>query len=434
LLYPVLAGWSDTVIDLFEHLCYFNVMDTLQKLARASGEAIFEADDGDNPILLPPRSQRATACGWTKTEIQAVYGQKSHTEIVEAKGHPIPIHLAAVPGGRRFPLLKVMLTTACERDCLYCPFQAGRDHRRVTFKPDELAEVVIRAHEVGWIQGVFLSTGLFNGGVNTQNKLLDCAEILRNKLSYDGYLHLKLMPGVEFGQVLRAMQFADRVSTNLEAPNAQRLSRLAPQKNFESELLNPLIWTERIRQSNPGQLGWRGYWPSSSTQFVVGPAHETDVELLSTVEHLYRRLGLQRVYFEAFSPVKGTTMESYPPENPLRQQRLYEASFLLRDYGFKLEELPFTTDGRLPLNNDPKRAYADRVLREMPIELNLAEREQLLRVPGIGPRTADKLLALRLRERLKDFDLLRGQRLITDRSAPYITINGRRPSFQQELF
>jgi predicted DNA-binding helix-hairpin-helix protein len=407
-------------------------MDTLQKLVHSAGEAIFEADDGDTP--LTPRSQRTTACGWTKTEIQAVYGQKSPTDIVKAKGHPIPIHLAAVPGGRRFPLLKVMLTTACERDCLYCPFQAGRDHRRVTFKPDELAQVVLRAHQAGWIQGVFLSTGLFNGGANTQNKLLDCAEILRNKLSYRGYLHLKLMPGVEFGQVLRAMQLADRVSTNLEAPNAGRLSRLAPQKLFKSELLNPLLWTEDIRRSNPGMHGWRGHWPSSSTQFVVGAAHETDVELLSTVEHLYRQLGLQRVYFEAFSPVKGTPMESCPPENPLRQQRLYEASFLLRDYGFRLEELPFTADGKLPLNKDPKRAYADRMLREAPIELNRANREQLLRVPGIGPHTADELIALRRLGQLKDFHLLRGQRLITDRSAPYITINGHRPRFQQELF
>ena len=406
-------------------------MDTLQKLAVAAGESIFEAEEGDIP--WPASRSPTTLCGWTDKELKELYGQRSPADIVRAKGHPIPIHLAAVPGGRRFPLLKVMLTTACERNCHYCPFQAGRNHRRVTFKPDELAQVVMRAHRAGLIQGVFLSTGLFNGGANTQNKLLDTAEILRIKLEYRGYLHIKLMPGAEFGQVARAMELADRVSTNLEAPNTRRLESLAPQKDFENELLAPLRWAEQVRTSRPSYHGWQGRWPSTSTQFVVGPAGETDVELLSTVDRLYQRLRLKRVYFEAFSPVEGTPFESKPPENPVRQQRLYEASFLLRDYGFSLEELPFTTDGALPLDEDPKRAYANQVLREAPVELNKAERELLMRVPGIGPLTADKLLALRRQGRLHDIDQLRARRLITDRSAPYISVDGQRPAFQQKL-
>jgi predicted DNA-binding helix-hairpin-helix protein len=300
--------------------------------------------------------------------------------------------------------------------------------------PDELAQVVMRAHRAGWIEGVFLSTGLFNGGANTQNKILDTAEILRSKLNYAGYLHIKIMPGAEQGQVLRAMQLADRVSTNLEAPNRERLQSLAPEKDFESELLNPLQWAQHIRKNKPNHLGWQGRWPSTSTQFVVGPAGETDAELLSTVEHLYRQLRLKRVYFEAFSPVVGTPMETQPAENPLRQQRLYEASFLLRDYGFSLEELPLTHSGKLPLERDPKQTYADFFMRESPVEINRAERELLIRVPGIGPLTADRILALRRQGRLKDIDLLRTQRLITERSAPYVTVDGHRPSHQKMLF
>ena len=213
-------------------------MDTLQKLAVAAGESIFEAEEGDIPwpVSRPP----TTICGWTDKELKELYGQRSPADIVRAKGHPIPIHLSAVPGGRRFPLLKVMLTTACERNCHYCPFQAGRNHRRVTFQPDELAQVVMRAHRAGWIQGVFLSTGLFNGGANTQNKMLDTAEILRTKLEYRGYLHIKLMTGAEFGQVARAMELADRVSTNLEAPNTRRLECLARQQDIENDRLSPL--------------------------------------------------------------------------------------------------------------------------------------------------------------------------------------------------
>lgn len=404
-------------------------MDSLTKLAHAAGAAHFDADG--TPGRRPLRSEH---CGWTGRQIREVYGQHSQNEVVRAKGHAIPIHLAAVPGGRRFPLLKVMLTTACERNCRYCPFQSGSDRRRVTFKPEELAGVVMRAYRAGWIQGVFLSSGLFDGGANTQNKLLDTAEILRHKLNYRGYLHVKIMPGAEQGQVLRAMQLADRISTNLEAPNARRLSALAPEKEFGRELLNPLQWAEQARRSDPAGLARGGRWPSTTTQFVVGAAGESDVELLSTVEKLYGQMHLQRVYFEAFSPVRGTPLESHPPGSSIRQQRLYEASFLLRDYGFGLEELPFDPDGTLPLDMDPKQACADRALREAPIDLNLADREQLLRVPGIGPLTADKLIRLRRQQRLQDFDALRRQRLITERSAPYILLDGQRAAYQMELF
>src|SRR3990172_5662016 len=146
------------------------------------------------------------------------------------------------------------------------------------------------------------------------------------------------MPGVERGQVLQAMRLADRVSVNLEAPNEDRLRLLAPQKDFARELLGPLRWVEEIRSTVPADRGWRGRWPSSSTQFVVGAAGESDLEILGTVSHLFRSLGLARTYFEAFTPVENTPPEDYPAEDLRRQQRLYEASFLLRDYGFDLED------------------------------------------------------------------------------------------------
>lgn len=407
-------------------------MDVLQKLAFSASEAHFEADGTELPHQ--PKNSHPQACGWTTSQIREAFGKQSYNEIVRAKGHSIPIHLAAVPGGRRFPLLKVMLTTACEHNCFYCPFRAGRNHRRVTFQPDELAHTIIRTHSAGLIERVFLSTGIFNGGANTQNKLLDTAVILRKKLDYHGYLHIKIMPGAEHGQVLQAMRLADRISTNLEAPNPPRLNTLAPEKDFERELLRPLRWAHELRRSTSSRQGWQGRWPSTTTQFVVGAAGESDLELLSTVEYLFRQLRLMRVYFEAFSPVHDTPMESHPPENVVRQQRLYEASFLLRDYGFDLDELPFTLDGKLPLHKDPKQAYADQELRAAPIELNIADRDSLLRVPGIGPQTADRLLTLRRQGRLRDLDLLRSQHLISERSAPYILLDGKQPTHQPKLF
>lgn len=236
--------------------------------------------------------------------------------------------------------------------------------RRVTFRPDELAGVFDQVFRRRIVDGLFLTTGMFGGGANTQNRLLDTAEILRTRLGYQGYLHLKIMPGAERGQVLRAMQLADRVSINLEAPNPTRLAKLAPHKGFIEELLEPLRWIEAFRREQPSHLAWRGRWPSSTTQFVVGATDETDIEILQTTAWVVETANVSRSYYMAFSPVQGTPLESRPAEDPRRQQRLYQAFFLLRDYGFDLEDLSFLPDGRLPLERDPKQAYAQQALRE----------------------------------------------------------------------
>ncbi len=402
-------------------------MDPLHKLALSAHASSFESDGHI-------QSSSDGQCGYTPAQIRQKYGRASSNLKVEADGHKIPIHLAAVPGGRRFPLLKAMLTTACERNCFYCPFRAGRNYKRVSFQADELARTFYAAHEKGLVDGLFLSTGIFAGGTRSQDKLIDTAEILRLKLHYSGYLHLKIMPGAEYDQVYRAMQLADRVSTNLEAPNPARLTSLAPQKEFDRELLQPLEWIERIRTTEPPHLGWRGRWPSSTTQFVVGAAGETDLELLATVAALNREVGIKRAYFEAFNPIPGTPFENYPKENPTRQHRLYQASFLLRDYEYDLEELPFTTSGELPLHKDPKSLLADHLYVESPVEINYAAREVLLRIPGIGLRSASAVLHARRRKNLSDIGQLRRLGVIAERAAPYITLAGQRPARQLDLF
>jgi predicted DNA-binding helix-hairpin-helix protein len=350
--------------------------------------------------------------------------------VTDAKGRELPIYQAAGPGGRRFPLLKAMLTTACERDCHYCAFRAGRKMRRETFKPEEMASAFDELHRKGLVQGLFLSTGILRGGANTQNKLLDTAEILRTRIGYRGYLHLKIMPGVEIGQVERAMQLANRVSINLEAPNAGRLHPLAPNKDFDGELLAPLQWMEAIRRESQGRVRKA----SSATQFVVGAAGESDLELLSTTERLYRRAGLTRAFFSAFDPLPDTPLENHPAENPRREHRLYQASYLLRDYAFDLEDLPFDREGRLPLDRDPKLAFAQDALVHHPVEVNRAAPEELRRVPGIGPLSADKILQARRHRRLKDVAQLRALGISAGRAAPFILLDGRRPEYQTSLF
>lgn len=339
-----------------------------------------------------------------------------------------------LPNGKTMPLLKTMMTTACERNCNYCPFRAGRNYRRVTFRPDEMAKAFMDMRRAGAVDGLFLSSGIIGGGVRSQDKLLDTADIIRRKHGYSGYIHLKIMPGSERDQVYRAMQLADRLSINLESPTPERLASLAPKKQFIEELLTPLRWMEEIRRERPPHESVMGRWPSSVTQFVVGAVDETDLELLSATHYLTRQASLKRAYFSAFHPIHDTPLENRPAEDPWREHRLYQASFLFRDYGFDLEEMPFDERGRLPLDTDPKRAWAVANLRERPVEVNRAEREELLRVPGIGPKGAAAILAARRRATLRSVKELRQIGVRTKDIEPFVLLDGRRPEYQLRLF
>jgi len=335
---------------------------------------------------------------------------------------------ALLPNGKRIALLKTALTSVCERDCNYCGFRRGRDFRRATFSPDELARLFVQLQQKGLVEGAFLSSGVAGGGPRIQDRLIATAEILRCRYGFRGYIHLKIMPGAERDQILAAMRLADRVSVNLEAPNTERLARLAPHKVFTEELMLRLRWIEEIRRGVPG------HWPSSTTQFVVGAAGESDAELLTTTEFLHRELGLARAYFSGFSPVPDTPLEDHPPLPPVREHRLYQSSFLLRDYGFVAEELPFDATGNLPLGSDPKLAWAQRHLTHAPVELNTADRQKLLRVPGIGPKGVQKLLRERRRGRLRSLTDLRKLGIAADRAAPFVLLDGHYPGRQLTLW
>jgi len=340
---------------------------------------------------------------------------------------------AVLPNGQRIDLLKTLLTSVCERDCYYCPFRAGRDFRRATLKPEVMASLFMEIHRAGAVDGIFLSSGIVAGGLYTQDKIIATAEILRHKLGYEGYMHLKIMPGAEREQVVRTMQLADRVSVNLEAPNTQRLANLAPLKEFTQELIQPLHWANEIRQKSSPRDAWKGRWPSSVTQFVVGGSGESDLELLSTTDYLYRQLHLSRTYFSPFSPIEDTPLENLPPTPLVRQHRLYQSSYLLRDYDFDLEELPFEPTGNLPTNIDPKLAWANTNLSEQPIDLNFADRRDLLRVPGIGPKSANAILKARRVSRLHEIGDLSKIGVNPKRAAPFILLDGRRPAYQMML-
>ena len=347
--------------------------------------------------------------------------------------HGLPVTQASLPNGKKIKLLKAMLTSACERNCNYCAFRAGRDIRRATFSPDDLARIYMQLYDNNLVEGLFLSSGIIKGGVPTQDKLIATAELLRKKYNYRGYLHLKIMPGIEKDQLKESMLFASRISINLEGPNDHRLSLLAPKKIFQVELIQPIKWASEIRRELSPYKTWNGRWPSIATQFVIGAVGESDLELMSTSSKLFRMYNLKRIFYSKFNPVLNTPFENNPPEDPIRKNRLYQASYLLRDYGFRLEEMPFNDNGFLPKGIDPKMAWARNNLKHNPIEINQASRKLLLKIPGIGLKSSLIILKARRFNRIQDLNHLKKIGIQTKRASEFILLDGKRPAYQSQL-
>ena len=391
-------------------------LEPLEKISRVGIENGFEAA-GDAPHAEPTRPSCFTpaAAKPTRQERNAASLDRSIFRVMTPRGPK--------------PLLRTMMTTACERNCFYCAFRAGRSSaERLTFQPDELAEGFLRMNKARLVDGLFLSSGIVGGGVRAQDKIIDTAEILRKKKQYDGFIHLKIMPGAEYEQVRRAMQLADRVSVNLEGATQGRLAKLAPQKEFWDELMQRLLWMHQIRSQERVRS-------SSVTQFVVGAVGDTDLELVSLSEKLYRQAGLSRVYYSSFFPIPDTPFDNLAPASRKRQHRLYQASFLLRDYNWETEDIGFGADQNLRLDVDPKQAWADLHLRGSPVEVNHADRHTLLRVPGIGPKTVERILRARRRGTLTELKDLRALGVPSPKkAAPYVLLNGRQPVHQLPLF
>jgi len=376
-------------------------------------------------------------------------GQQAQYDLCEAQGQPAPLpptgashprvpdvseSVATVvgQGGRRVPLLRILQTSACEKNCYYCPFRAGRNMRRTTLTPDDLAAAFDQMQRKGLVEGLFLSSGII-GTVRTMDRMLATVELVRQKYGWRGYIHLKLLPNAEEGQIERAALLADRLSVNLEAPNEARLARLAPKKDFEHGLMEPLqrAWAivRRLRREGHAVAS-----AGAVTQYVVGPAGESDQELLAASQRLYRQVGLRRAYYSAFNPIDDTPLQEELPTPPLREHRLYQADFMLRQYGYSVEELPFDQQGNLPDDRDPKLAWAEKHPERFPVEINHAPQAALLRVPGIGPTGAAAIVQARRSDRLRSLADLQRLGVRSQQAAPFILFDGRMPGHQLRLF
>ncbi len=332
------------------------------------------------------------------------------------------IYPSVLPNGRTQWMLKVLMSNTCLHNCRYCAFRHDRDIRRVSLSPEELASLFADLLRRRKVSALFLSSAVCHKPVQVMDDMLKAAHLVRVGLNFRGYLHLKLIPGIEDDQVDQALRLADRVSANLETVDQEHLSLIAPQKRHEEGLFRLLEVARQLMDTNPRAYRCRGI----TTQYVVGAAGEKDEQFIKVMGRTRGALGVKRNYFSAHNPIAETPLESLPPTPLWRENRLYQADFLLQDYGFKEDEFVFDNKGNFEFSRDPKKAWADSHPEIFPLEINNADPEQLLRVPGLGPKGVERILATRQETPFTELEHLRNLHVSMKKAAPYLLFKGRR--------
>lgn len=332
--------------------------------------------------------------------------------------------------GRCVSLLKVLLTNECIYDCRYCAIRHSNDLQRARFRPRELADLTIEFYRRNFIEGLFLSSGVWKNPDETVEQMIETLRLLREEHRFGGYIHAKAIPGASSTLIERLGLLCDRVSVNIEQVSQDSLKALAPQKSFAA-IQGPMQYLSHRIQSTRDELVRYRHAPDfapagQSTQIIVGASPEKDVQILKTAQKLYREYRLKRVYYSAYIPInQDQTLPAVTSSPPLlREHRLYQADWLLRFYGFGCEELLDVKMPQLRLDLDPKAAWALRHLDRFPVEINRADYDMLLRIPGIGVRSAQKILAARRHQWLTRADL-EAMKIPLKRSAWFITCKGR---------
>ena len=331
--------------------------------------------------------------------------------------------------GRCVSLLKILMTNACIYDCAYCVNRRSNDTPRVALSPAEVAELTIGFYRRNYIEGLFLSTGVVRSPDYTMELLIQAVRTLREEYRFNGYIHLKLVPGADPLLVQQAGLWADRVSVNLELPTRESLQLLAPDKSRDSVVqpmrqVNQLITVNRAERKQSRKVP-RFAPAGQSTQLIVGASNESDRQIVQLSEQLYQRMELKRVYYSAFIPVNQDTRLPTRPVAPLRREhRLYQADWLLRYYGFTADELLDEARPNLDNELDPKTGWALRHIALFPVEINRASYEELLRVPGIGVLSAQRIIRARRQGHLGLDDLVR-LGVVMKRARYFITARGR---------
>ena len=334
--------------------------------------------------------------------------------------------------GRCISLLKILLTNHCIYDCVYCVSRRSNDIKRAAFTVEEIVDLTINFYRRNYIEGLFLSSGVFKDPNTTMERLVRVAKKLRLEERFNGYIHLKTIPGASDELIREAGLYADRLSINLEIPTKEGLKLLAPEKDHKQMLSNVEFVKNELAINTIEKQKYKHtpkFAPAGqTTQMIIGATNETDQKIIHVADYMYQKLSLKRVYYSGYVPVlQDSRLPSLQSQVPVvRENRLYQADWLMRYYGFAPNEIVDDRQPFLDLEIDPKLAWALRNSHLFPIDINQAPREMLLRIPGVGVRSVQKILMARKFQPLSYYDLKK-MGVTLSRAKYFITCNGATP-------
>ena len=334
--------------------------------------------------------------------------------------------------GRCISLLKILLTNHCIYDCVYCVSRRSNDIKRAAFTVEEIVDLTINFYRRNYIEGLFLSSGVFKDPNTTMERLVRVAKKLRLEERFNGYIHLKTIPGASDELIREAGLYADRLSINLEIPTKEGLKLLAPEKDHKQMLSNVEFVKNELAINTIEKQKYKHapkFAPAGqTTQMIIGATNETDQKIIHVADYMYQKLSLKRVYYSGYVPVlQDSRLPSLQSQVPVvRENRLYQADWLMRYYGFAPNEIVDDRQPFLDLEIDPKLAWALRNSHLFPIDINQAPREMLLRIPGVGVRSVQKILMARKFQTLSYYDLKK-MGVTLNRAKYFITCSGATP-------
>jgi len=330
--------------------------------------------------------------------------------------------------GRCVSLLKILFTNHCIFDCAYCVSRRSNDVKRAAFTVEEVVDLTINFYRRNYIEGLFLSSGIFKNADYTMERLVRIAKLLRTEQNFNGYIHLKAIPGASPELLHEAGIYADRLSVNIEIPSDESLRKVAPEKNY-ADIITPMNYLADEKDRYVDEKKHLKKTPiflpgGQSTQLIIGASPENDSQILHLAGELYKKQRLKRVYYSGYIPIQtDSRVPSLSAPPLLRENRMYQADWLLRFYKFAVDEIVDEKDPNLALDVDPKLNYALRHPEKFPIDINTADYEMILRVPGIGVKSAMKIVTSRIHQRLHA-DHLKRMGIVWKRARYFITCNG----------
>ena len=324
----------------------------------------------------------------------------------------------------RVPLIKTLMSSYCINDCKFCPFRSGRRTKRESWQSEQLANITIKMWKKGFIRGLFLSSSVIKDPNKAVEEEIKTAKILREH-GFTDYIHLRLMPGVSYDLIKQSVQLADRVGINIEFPSSEHYNDMKLYLSFRQDVIKRIrLLAREVKKAQAVGKCKAGL----DSQMIVGASNETDKEIIKISEWLYKKLNATRVYYSAFEPINDTPLENKPAENRWREYRLYQSSFLLQKYGFQTKDFVLE-NGMLDLRVDPKFSIA--LKNELCIDINEADFDELIKVPGIGIQTAKRIITLRTSGiKFNNEKRLKNIGVILEKAKPFIKINS---SFQSRL-